>query len=40
MGGFDETKITKLIVDSYHEKLSSRIVNDVLIVGAGLMTGC
>lgn len=35
MRDFDETKITKLIMDSYHEKLASRIVNDVLIVGAG-----
>jgi thiamine thiazole synthase len=32
---FNETQITRLIVDSYHEKLASRIVNDVLIVGAG-----
>lgn len=35
MQGFDETQITKLIIDSYHEKLTTRIVNDVLIVGAG-----
>ena len=35
MRDFDETQITKLIVDSYHEKLTGRIVNDVLIVGAG-----
>ena len=35
MKGFDETQITRLIIDSYHEKLTSRIVNDVLIVGAG-----
>ena len=35
MRDFDETQITKLIVDSYHEKLTSRVVNDVLIVGAG-----
>jgi thiazole biosynthesis enzyme len=35
MREFDETQITKLIIDAYHEKLSDRIVNDVLIVGAG-----
>ena len=35
MRDFDETQITKLIIDSYHEKLTNRIVNDVLIVGSG-----
>ena len=35
MRDFDETQITKLIIDSYHQKLTNRIVNDVLIVGAG-----
>ena len=35
MREFNETQITKLIMDAHHEKLSSRIVNDVLIVGAG-----
>ena len=35
MREFDETQITKVIMDSYHEKLSGRIVSDVLIVGAG-----
>jgi thiamine thiazole synthase len=35
MRDFDETQITKLIMDSYHEKLTSRIVNDVLIIGGG-----
>jgi thiazole biosynthesis enzyme len=42
MGGFDETQITKAIIDAYHEKLSGRIVSDVIIVGAGpagLMAG-
>ncbi len=42
MKGFDETQITRLIVDSYHEKLTNLIVSDVLIVGAGpagLMAG-
>ena len=32
---FDETRITKTIIDAYHQKLSDRIVSDVLIVGAG-----
>ncbi|MBN1688580.1 MAG: thiazole biosynthesis protein [Candidatus Omnitrophica bacterium] len=31
----DETKITKGILDAYHEKLSSHISSDLLIVGAG-----
>ena len=35
MREFDETQVTKLIIDAYHEKLTARIVNDVLIVGAG-----
>jgi thiamine thiazole synthase len=35
MRDFDETQITRLIMDSYHEKLTDRVVNDVLIVGAG-----
>jgi thiazole biosynthesis enzyme len=35
MRDFDETQITRLIIDSYHAKLTGRIVNDVLIVGAG-----
>lgn len=42
MREFSETQITRLIVDSYHEKLVSRIVNDVIIVGggpAGLVAG-
>jgi thiazole biosynthesis enzyme len=42
MRDFDETQITRLIIDSYHEKLTGRIVNDVLIIGAGpagLMAG-
>ena len=32
---FNENQITKLIIESYYQKLTSRIVNDVLIVGAG-----
>jgi len=35
MREFNETQITKVIIDAYHERLSDRIVNDVLIVGAG-----
>ena len=35
MRRFKETEISKAIIDAYHEKLTSRIVNDVLIVGAG-----
>jgi thiamine thiazole synthase len=35
MPTFDETQITKLIIDSYYEKLTSHIINDVLIVGGG-----
>lgn len=35
MTGFDETQITRVIIDAYHAKLSDRIVNDVIIVGAG-----
>ncbi len=35
MRGFSETQISRLIIDSYHEKLTSRLVNDVLIVGGG-----
>jgi len=30
-----ETDISKAILNAYHEKLSERIVNDVLIIGAG-----
>jgi len=30
-----ETRITKAILDAYHEKLSRSLVSDVLIVGAG-----
>ena len=42
MAAFDETKITRVIMDAYHKRLSDRIVSDVLIVGAGpagLMAG-
>jgi thiazole biosynthesis enzyme len=35
MREFNETQITKAIIDTYYKKLSSHIVNDVLIVGAG-----
>lgn len=35
MREFDENQISKLIIESYYQKLISRIVNDVLIVGAG-----
>jgi len=35
MPEFNETQITKLIVESYYDKLSDSVVNDVLIVGAG-----
>lgn len=42
MAAFDDTRITRAIMDAYHQKLSDRIVSDVLIVGAGpagLMAG-
>ncbi len=42
MREFNENQITKLIIDSYHEKITGRIISDVLIVGAGpagLMAG-
>jgi thiazole biosynthesis enzyme len=35
MRGFDDTQITKVIMQSYYEKLGERIINDVVIVGAG-----
>ena len=35
MPGLKETDISKAIISTYHDKLLSRIVNDVLIVGAG-----
>jgi len=35
MAGFDETQITRAILDAYHRKLSDSIVSDVVIVGAG-----
>lgn len=35
MSGLEETDISKAIVSTYHDKLLGRIVNDVLIVGAG-----
>jgi len=35
MGRLEETQITRAIIDAYHEELSSRIVSDVVIVGAG-----
>lgn len=35
MHEFNETQITRLILDAYHEKLSRALVADVLIVGAG-----
>ena len=35
MPGLEETDISKAIISTYHDKLLSRIVNDVLIVGAG-----
>ncbi|MBN2559943.1 MAG: thiazole biosynthesis protein [Phycisphaerae bacterium] len=35
MRAFEETQISKAIIDAYHEKISNRIINDVLIVGAG-----
>jgi len=35
MANVDETEISKALVNAYHEKLSDRIVSDVLIVGAG-----
>ena len=35
MAKLDETEISKTILNSYHEILLERIVNDVIIVGAG-----
>ncbi len=35
MRGLKETDISKAIISTYHDKLLGRIVNDVLIVGAG-----
>jgi len=35
MADFHETQISKAILNAYHQKLSDRIVSDVLIVGAG-----
>ena len=35
MTRLDESLISRAILDGYHEKLSGRIVSDVLIVGAG-----
>lgn len=35
MSGLEETQISKAIISTYTDKLLSRIVNDVLIVGAG-----
>jgi len=35
MPGLHETEISRSIVSTYHEKLSDRIVSDVLICGAG-----
>ena len=35
MSTFDEARITKVIMDSYYERLSDRINSDVLVVGAG-----
>ena len=42
MATFDEARISRAIANAYHEKISGRIVSDVLIVGAGpagLMAG-
>jgi len=35
MPRFEETEISKAILDAYHRKLSDRIVGDVIIAGAG-----
>ena len=35
MGGLQDTEISKAIISTYHDKLLSRIVSDVLVVGAG-----
>jgi thiamine thiazole synthase len=35
MTKFDETQISRLIASAYHEKLTDRLVSDVLIAGAG-----
>ncbi|MBW1699805.1 MAG: thiazole biosynthesis protein [Deltaproteobacteria bacterium] len=35
MTGSEEIEISKAIIDAYYEKLSNRISNDVVIVGAG-----
>ena len=35
MRRFQETEISKAIIETYHKKLSDRLVNDVIIAGAG-----
>ncbi len=35
MPGLEETEISKAIISAYHDRLVDRLVNDVLIVGAG-----
>ncbi|MFO8012377.1 MAG: sulfide-dependent adenosine diphosphate thiazole synthase [Phycisphaerae bacterium] len=35
MAGFNDVNVSRTILDAYHERLSARIENDVLIVGAG-----
>ena len=35
MTGLIETSISRAILNAYHEKLSSRIVSDILVIGAG-----
>jgi len=35
MSGLEETEISRAIISAYHEKLSERLVSDVIIVGAG-----
>ncbi len=35
MPGLEETDISKAIISTYHDRLLSRLVGDVLIVGAG-----
>jgi thiamine thiazole synthase len=35
MARFDDTEISRAIVNAYHQALADRLVNDVIIVGAG-----
>ena len=35
MPGLEETEISRAIITTFHEKALDRIVNDIIIVGAG-----